>query len=73
MGCIEPDGRPSRCGEQILLAMWEPATPEQVARSCGTPLFRVRGALREFLEAGFVDRHDDIYVLTPKGINKMEV
>ena len=72
MGCVEPDGRPSRCGEYMLLAMWGPATPEQVAKDCHTPLFRVRSAIREFMEAGFVEKRGDAYVLTTKGMEKME-
>ena len=72
MGCIEPDGRPTRCGEHMLLAMWRPATPERVAKECHTPLFRVRGAIREFLEAGLVEKQGDTYVITPKGTEKLE-
>ena len=72
MACLQPDGLPTRCGEQMLLAMWKPATPEQIARECHAPLFRVRSAVREFVEAEFVEKKDDLCVITHKGMKAME-
>ena len=72
MACIQPDGLLTRCGESVLLAMWTPASLEWVAKDCRVPLFRVRAAAREFLDAGLVEKSDDQYGITPAGISKME-
>lgn len=72
MGCIQPDGLLTRCGEAVLLAMWKPATLEEVAKECGVPMFRVRSAIREFLQAGLVERKQESYVITAQGIKKLE-
>ena len=72
MACVQPDGFLTRCGEFLLLAMWKPATPEEVAKACRVPLFRVRSAIREFLQAGFVQKEGEAYVVTPDGIAVME-
>jgi predicted transcriptional regulator len=57
----------------MLLAMWSPATPEHVAKACDAPLFRVRSAVREFIEAGFVEEKEGTtYVVTIRGVEKME-
>jgi hypothetical protein len=72
MACIEPNGTLTRCGEQLLLAMWHPGTAEEIAKLCHAPLFRVRSAIREFIEAGLAEKRDDTHVITPKGIEKME-
>ena len=72
MACIEPDGFLTRCGELLLLAMWDQATPEEVAKDCSVPLFRVRSAIREFVGAGLLEKKGEAYALTPKGVQKME-
>ena len=72
MACIQSDGSLTRCGELLLLAMWEAATPEEVAKDCGVPLFRVRSAIREFVGAGLIAKKGDAYALTPKGVQRME-
>jgi predicted transcriptional regulator len=72
MACIQPDGLLTRCGESVLLAMWAPANLEYVAKECRVPLFRVRAAAREFLDAGFIRKNGDQYVVTASGIEKME-
>jgi predicted transcriptional regulator len=72
MGCIQPDGLLTRCGEAVLLATWKPAAPEEVAEECGVPMFRVRSAIREFFQAGLVERRGEFYVITAEGIKKLE-
>jgi predicted transcriptional regulator len=52
--------------------MWELATPEEVAKDSGVPLFRARSAIREFVGAGLLEKRGEAYALTPKGIEKME-
>lgn len=72
MACIEPDGFLTRCGELLLLAMWDQATPEEVAKDSGVPLFRARSAIREFLGAGLIEKRGEAYALTPEGIKRLE-
>jgi predicted transcriptional regulator len=67
MACIQPDGTLSRSGELILLAVHSPATPEEVVRETGLDLFVVRAAVREFIQAGYVEKVEDRYLLTSKG------
>ena len=72
MACIQPDGLLTRCGESVLLAMWTPATLESVAKQCQAPLFRIRAAAREFLEAELIEKNGEFYVVNLSGISKME-
>lgn len=48
------------------------ATPEEVAKDCSVPLFRVRSAIREFVGVGLLEKKGEAYALTPKGVQKME-
>jgi hypothetical protein len=52
--------------------MWKPAPLEFVARECRAPLFRIRAAAREFLDAGLIQKNGDKYFVTEAGIAKME-
>jgi len=72
MACIQPDGTLSPSGEYILLALRNPATPEDAVRETGIPLFLVRGAVREFLQAGYLEETGDKFRLTPKGLAALE-
>jgi predicted transcriptional regulator len=72
VACIQPDGTLSRSGELILLAVHTPATPEEMVRETGFDLFLIRAAMREFIQAGYVERVADRYRLTPKGEAALE-
>lgn len=72
MACIQPDGSLSRSGELILLAVHTPAAAAEVARETGLPLFLIRAAMREFLQAGYVEKVEDRYRVTPKGEAALE-
>lgn len=72
MGCIKPDGSVSWTGELILLAMWEPATCEEVSKLEKLPLFLVRSAVREFTNAGLLEKRGESYLITPEGIRRLE-
>jgi hypothetical protein len=52
--------------------MWTPATLESVAKECRVPLFRIRAAAREFLDASLIEKGGDQYVVTVSGISRME-
>jgi DNA-binding IclR family transcriptional regulator len=52
----------------MLTALAEPGTAEDVAARSGLPLFRVRGGLREMVEAGLVDLKSGTYSPTQRGL-----
>ena len=69
MACISPDGKPTESGTKMLRALKSGlGTPEEIARSAGLPLFRVRSGLRELTQAGLANQKDDKYELSPKGV-----
>jgi len=72
MGCIDAKGNITRSGELILLALMDPSRIEAAAEESGQPLFKVRSAVREFSEAGFVKAVADGFQITPEGIKKLE-
>jgi predicted transcriptional regulator len=41
---------------------------EEIAKSTGLPLFRVRSGLRELTQAGLANQKDDKYELSSKGV-----
>ena len=72
MACIDADGRLTRSGELILLAMMAPADVETAAKESGLPLFKVRGAVRELSKAGLLTETNGGFKVTDKGIEKLE-
>lgn len=72
MACLQPDGSPTRCGEMILLALWNPATLGEASEECDVPLFRVRSAIREFVQAGLVEERNGRFRVAAKGIQVLE-
>jgi hypothetical protein len=72
VACIQPDGSLSRSGELILLALHTPATPAEVVRETGFDLFLIRAAMREYLQAGYVEKIENRYRLTPRGEAALE-
>ena len=68
MACISPDGKPTESGAKMLRALNSgPGSPEEIAKSAGLPLFRVRSGLRELTQAGLATQKDDKYQRTEKG------
>jgi predicted transcriptional regulator len=68
MACISPDGKPTASGGKMLVALkGGPCSAEEVAKSSGLPLFRVRSGLRELEQAGLTSANGEKYELTPKG------
>ena len=72
MACIDADGKLTRSGELILLAMMEPADVDFVAKESGQPLFKVRSAIRELSKAGLLEEVEGGSRITAKGIEKLE-
>lgn len=71
MACINPDGSLTPSALAVLRALGIPATPAEIAQRAGLPLFRVRGSLRELVEAGLLAEQEGIYSLTPQGREKI--
>ncbi len=68
MACISPDGKPTASGGRMLAALkGGPRSAEEIAKSSGLPLFRVRSGLRELTQAGLTSAKGDKYELSPEG------
>jgi len=72
MACIDANGKVTRSGELILLAMMAPADADAAAKETGLPLFKVRSAVRELSKAGLLMETEGLYKITEKGIEKLE-
>ena len=72
MACINPDGTLTPSAKAILSALSSSATLEEVAKSTGLPLFRIRSSIREMLEAGLVEEKEEGFVATKLGRQKIE-
>jgi predicted transcriptional regulator len=72
MACIDANGNITRSAELILLAMMKPASVEQVAAESGLALFRIRAALRELTQAGFICQTADMFQITEDGQKALE-
>ncbi len=71
MACINPDGTISPSARNVLKAAQTPVTPAQIAQAAELPLFRVRGSLRELVEAGLLVEEDGCYTVTDAGKAKL--
>jgi predicted transcriptional regulator len=71
MGCINAEGDLSASARMLLETMLEPITVEEAAKRSELPLFLVRAAVREFVQAGFVREAETRYVLTDAGRAKL--
>ena len=61
MACLNADGTLSPSGRALVAALAAPSTPEEVARTTGLALYRVRSGLRELAAAGLVAIDGDRY------------
>jgi len=72
MACINPDGTLTPSAKAVLSALFSPVALEEVAKSTGLPLFRIRSSIREMLEASLVKEKDGKYAATKLGREKIE-
>ena len=56
----------------MLLAAIEPNDIETIIKECAIAPFRVRSGLRELEKAGLINKKDNLYQVTPLGIEKLE-
>jgi predicted transcriptional regulator len=71
MACIDNDGNITRSAELMLLAAIEPNDIETIIKECAIAPFRVRSGLRELEKAGLIKMKDNLYQVTPRGIQKL--
>lgn len=72
MACINPDGTITKPARATLNAMKDTATGEEIARTTGFPLYRVRSVLRELVDTGLAALQDGRYTLTDLGLQKLD-
>ena len=72
MACINPDGTLTPSAKRILSTLSSSTTIEEVARSTGSPLFRIRSSIRELLGAGLVEEKEGKYESTKLGRAKIK-
>ncbi len=67
MPCIDNKGELTEMAGKILAALSERGSLRETAEETGTPLYRVRSAARELVEAGLAQEKDQRYTLTQTG------
>jgi predicted transcriptional regulator len=71
MACIKPDGTLTPSAKSLLGILSEPLGPEEIAVRLNQPLFKVRGILREMVNAGLAAGEGEKYSVTLKGKEKL--
>jgi predicted transcriptional regulator len=68
MPCVSSNGKPTSSGMVLLKSLQKGAlSVEEIAKTTGQPLFRVRSGLRELKNAGFIEDRDKKYLLSDDG------
>lgn len=68
MPCMNNNGEITEMAKKILTVMTRSASLQEVAEQTETPLYRIRSAARELVEAGFAAEKDQSYVTTEAGL-----
>lgn len=61
MACVDDNQTLTTSMQALLNALDAPLTAEQLAEKTSLPLFKVRSALRELEQRGYVKNNDDVY------------
>ncbi|MEJ2008013.1 MAG: hypothetical protein P8Z30_07645 [Acidobacteriota bacterium] len=72
MPCKDSSGEVTEMARKILAIMAEGAPLNEVAEKTDLPLYRIRSAARELVEAGLAEEKDGSYVVTEAGRTAME-
>ena len=72
MVCLPSDNILGSTGVLVLRTLTVSTTLEDVAQKTGLPLFRVRGTVRRLMESGLTRQIDQMYEITPEGIETLE-
>lgn len=67
MPCLNPDGQITDAARRILTAMERPVAVPHVAEATGFPLYRIRSAIRELVEAGLAADLGGVLQVTAAG------
>jgi DNA-binding IclR family transcriptional regulator len=71
MACINSDGSLTRTGTIVLRALRSPGTEVDIAELTDLAFYQVRASLRELVELGLLDKQDELYQITPAGLEKL--
>jgi predicted transcriptional regulator len=71
MPCVLPDGSVTPTAKKVLSAATVANSAEELAKTAGVPIYRVRSSIRELLEAGFLEEKEGRYLTTQKGREKI--
>ena len=67
MPCMDSSGELNATAGKILAAMEMPTPLGEVAEKTGLPLYRIRSAARELVEAGLAKQNDGVYAAAEAG------
>ena len=68
MECIGPDGHFTGLAVTILAELeLGLSCPDELARSSGVPVFRIRSCLHQLAGAGLIEESNDCYHITGRG------
>ncbi len=67
MPCKDSSGELTDMARKILAAMADGAPLNEVAEKTGVPLYRIRSAARELVEAGLAEEKNGAYTATEAG------
>ena len=72
MACIDPDGTLTITARFLLKELGKQSLPpEDIAKALGEPLFKIRGNLREVMEAGLIGEEGGDFRLTDAGRERL--
>ena len=72
MACIDSDGTLTITARFLLKELGkQPLPPEEIAKALGEPLFKIRGNLREMMEAGLIGEEGGSFRLTDAGRERL--
>lgn len=67
MACVNPDGTLTPTARVVLQTLQAATTAQELAENLKLPLYRVRGSIREMVDAGLVKSEGEAYVITDQG------
>ena len=67
MPCKDSSGEVTEMARKILAAMADGVPLNEVAEKTGLPLYRIRSAVRELVEAGLAEEKNGAYAVTETG------
>lgn len=71
MACVNPDGTLTESAKNILSAVKEPKTPQEISELVGEPLYKVRAALRDLSSVFYVEEINNKFRITAEGLKKI--